>query len=72
MPIFVCYIFDGTGKKGFAMTRGAKTAHSCPITLNNSYNGVPPAPGTGMGQSLEWLGRAGTAASNTEYCSSIN
>ena len=29
-----------------------KTAHSCPIILNNSYNGVPPAPGTGMAQSL--------------------
>ena len=36
-----------------------KTAHSCPITLNNSYNGVTPAPGTGMVQSQEWLGRAG-------------
>ena len=28
-----------------------KTAHSCPIILNNSYNEVPPAPGTGMAQS---------------------
>ena len=46
-----------------------KTAHSCPITLNNRYNGMPPAP------ALEWLspwnglGRAGAAASNTEYFS---
>ena len=30
----------------------SKTAHSCPITLNNRYNGVPQAPGTGMAQSL--------------------
>ena len=29
-----------------------KTVHSCPIILNNRYNGVPPAPGTGMAQSL--------------------
>ena len=35
-----------------------KTAHRCPITLNNSYNGVPPAPGTGMDQSLEWAGKS--------------
>ena len=51
---------------------GGKTAHCCPITLNNSYSGVPPAPGTGMGQSLEWPGKGRAAASNTEHCSSIN
>ena len=57
------YIF-GIPSKGIA-----KRAHSCPITLNNSYNGVP---GTGMVQSLDRLGRAGAAASNTEYCGPIS
>ena len=33
------------------LVRQSKTAHSFPIILNNSYNGVPPAPGTGMAQS---------------------
>ena len=31
-----------------------KSAHSCPITLNHSYNRVPPASGTGMVQT--WNG----------------
>ena len=37
--------------QGVKSTASGKTAHSCPIILNNSYNGVPPAPGTGMAQS---------------------
>ena len=34
------------------MSTRIKTAHSCQIILNNRYNGVPPAPGTEMAQSL--------------------